>query len=185
MKYIVLSLVWGILFWSLPTVLGAQEEQQGHIQYGVKAVAAGFFYQTQTNVDVSVGWRFNQARYLGLGTGWHRVELYDDAGYFAEDGSYYDDNNGRVPAVPLYIDYMRYFVSRRHPCNALYIGTELGVGVYVDKLPLKHYDSYFFPYLDLKIGWDFTVHNNIAFNVGFNTIFPVPGGIGVSAGLRF
>lgn len=154
-----------------------EREEGGRMQYGVKVGAAGFWYQTHTCYDASAGWRFNEIRYLGLGTGLHRVAIYDDADP--------DNENGVVPSIPLYVDYIHYTPFRHHRQHSFYCGLEAGGGIYLDKLPLKDSTSRLYPYLNGKIGLDFAISNRVGFNFGLNLLLSDASGLGVAAGLRF
>ena len=152
-------------------------EEKGHLQYGIKAGGGGFFYQSHTYYDASMGWRFNSKRYLGLGTGLHNIDIADDA-----DPS---NENGVVPSIPLYIDYIHYLPFRHYHQHSFTFGLEAGGGIYLDKLPLKDCSNRLYPYVNAIMGMDFAISKHVGLDIGLNLIVSDASGLGLTAGLRF
>ena len=169
-----LGLLTASLLLGASSVCAAQDK--GHFQGNLKGSALpGIYWDPHYTADLSLGWRFNEKRFLGLGTGCHWIKE-----------SYHDDpdirSNGFVPAIPLFADYIRYFPFAKHPRNAFYLGMETGGAYYVDKLPLKSETRRMFPYLNGKLGFDFSIYRNLGVNVGLNLIWGCYNGITIGDG---
>lgn len=158
-----------------PSITSAQE--RGHMQYGVNLRGSGIM-SLHAATDILTGWRFNEKRYLGIGTGMHYVEIGGDS----------DDiiRNGIVPAIPLYLDYRRYVQARRNPRHSRYFGIEGGGMVYVDELPTTDkYSTRIVPLIGVKLGHDYIIRNNFSIYYGWNFVISEASGIGLDLGLRF
>ncbi len=139
--------------------------------------ANAFFFETHTGIDVSVGWRFSELRYLGFGTGVDHVELYYDEPN--------PNNNGKVAADPLFVDYLRYKQFRKRTQHACFFGVEAGGMIYADKVPCEGESSRVVPLLRAKTGIDYGLNENVGLTVGLNFLISEGSGIGVSLGVRF
>ena len=158
-----------------PVFLGATEQPKGHFQVNLKGNAIpGIYWDTHFAADLSLGWRFNEKRFLGLGTGchWIRDNVSADP----------DCTNGFVPAIPLFADYIRYYPFAKHPRNSFFLEMEAGGAYYVDNLPLKSETKRVFPYLNGKLGFDFSIYRNLGVNVGLNLIWGCYNGITIGDG---
>ena len=157
-----------------PSVASAQE--QGRMQYGVNLRGNIHFFQAHSATNFMAGWRFNEKRYLGLGTGLDFVYISSDE----------DPSNGKVPAIPLYLDYRRYVKAKRNPRHSRYFGIEGGGMVYVDELPTTdEYSTRIVPLIGVKLGHDYIIRNNFGIYYGWNFVISEASGIGLDLGLRF
>ena len=148
---------------------------RGHFQGNVKGSALpGIYWDPHYTADFSLGWRFNEKRFLGLGTGCHWLKR------TSSDGP--DYSNGFVPAIPLFADYIRYYPFAKHQRNSFYLGMEAGGAYYIKKLPLTTDTQRLFPYLNGKLGFDFGIHNNLGVNVGLNLIWGCQQGFSLTGG---
>lgn len=177
-RFVLRGILMMLMICSVQMVMGQENEQEkGHMQYGINLNGTGFFYQIYTAVDVTAGWRFNDQRFLGLGTGRHRVEIDDDAEP--------DNNNGTVTAIPLYLEYLRYFQFKKHPQSAFVLGVDAGGRLYTDRTPWKSDPEKVVPLLTAKLGFDFAVSKYFGLTLGLNATISDAGGIGANIGLRF
>lgn len=162
-------------------VARGQESGRTRFQGNLKVNGYGAYWHPHTMVDASFGCRFNEKRFLGLGSGYHLFSRYYDANP--------DESNGLVPAVPVFADYIRYFPFAKHPRHALYLGLEAGGAYCVGQLPLKHETKRYLPYANGKAGFDFGLGKCFGLTVGLNfvcdyyTDFGL--GLGVNFGFRF
>lgn len=148
---------------------------RGHFQGNVKGSALpGIYWDPHYTADLSLGWRFNEKRFLGLGTGCHWLKR------TSSDGP--DYSNGFVPAIPLFADYTRYYPFSKHQQNSFYLGMEAGGAFFIKKLPLTTDTQRLFPYLNGKLGFDFGIHNNLGVNVGLNLIWGCQQGFSLTGG---
>ena len=149
-------------------------QDSGHFQGGVKGSAfPGIYWDPHFTADISLGWRFNEKRYLGVGTGCHWLKRAS-----GESGQ----SNGFVPAIPLFVDYVRYYPFARHPRNAFFLGMEAGGAYYVKDLPLTTDTARMLGYLNGKLGFDFSIYKNLGFNVGLNLIWGCQKGMTLTGG---
>ena len=171
------QILFGLLTISLllgATISGSAQDK-GHFQGNLKGSALpGIYWDLHYMADLSLGWRFNEKRFLGVGTGCHWIKQWDDS----------DPNrsNGFVPAIPLFADYVRYFPFAKHPRNAFYLGMEAGGACYVNELPLKGQTKRLFPYLNGKLGFDFSIYKNLGVNIGCNLIWGCYQGLSMTGG---
>ena len=171
------QILFGLLTISLllgATISGSAQDK-GHFQGNLKGSALpGIYWDPHYMADLSLGWRFNEKRFLGVGTGCHWIKQWDDS----------DPNrsNGFVPAIPLFADYVRYFPFAKHPRNAFYLGMEAGGACYVNELPLKGQTKRLFPYLNGKLGFDFSIYKNLGVNIGCNLIWGCYQGLSMTGG---
>ena len=129
---------------------------------------------------ISVGCRFNRHRYLGLATGLNINDIYYDADPSVENGS--------VPFIPLYVDYIRYVPFRHYyPNNSWIFGLAAGGGFYPDKTPCKSevYTEKAAPLFKATMGIDINIKRRVGFNLGLYGQLSDISGFGVEAGLRF
>jgi hypothetical protein len=161
-------------------LLGAQvhcpAQERSHFQGNIKATGLGIYWDSHYLADLSLGWRFNEKRYLGVGSGCHWVMPFARGPH----GEIVDV--GLIPAVPVFADYVRYFPFSRHPRSAFYLGLEAGAAWYLAALPAetRHPDDKFFPYWNGKLGFDFGIYRNLGVNVGLNLISGCGHGFGLS-----
>lgn len=155
----------------------AHAQEAGRMQYGVKGSFLGIYMGSHYTSDFTAGWRFNNRHYLGGGTGCHWIEGMDKSDPFLE--------NGIVPAIPLYADYTSYFQFKKNQGHSFYLGCEAGAAFYPGKLPMKNCNDRVTPYLNAKLGLDFTVYRNFGLNFGLNVIFSEGSGLGLNVGVRF
>ena len=159
----------------LGAMISSSAQEKGHFQGNLKGSALpGIYWDPHYMADLSLGWRFNEKRFLGVGTGCHWIKQWDDS----------DPNrsNGFVPAIPLFADYVRYFPFAKHPRNAFYLGMEAGGACYVNELPLKGQTKRLFPYLNGKLGFDFSIYKNLGVNIGCNLIWGCYQGLSMTGG---
>lgn len=152
----------------------AQEE--GRMQFGVRVDVLRLGFNDYDTYNATAGWRFNRRNYLGIGTGCHVIDIYDDT----DCGM----GNGPIASIPLYADYVHYY-PLKNDRNSFYIGAEAGMTIYPGMLPVKNKKSRVDKYYSLKMGWDFTLHNR--FGIFFGPSLKVYYGINLSldVGLRF
>ena len=149
--------------------------QESRFQGNIKGSALpGIYWDPHYTADISLGCRFNAKRYLGIGTGCHWI--------CEADSTDPDNSNGFVPAIPLFVDYIRYFPFSRHPRHSFFMGMEAGGAYYVKDLPLKYETSRILPYMNGKIGFDFGICGNVGLNVGFNLIWGCYKGMTLTGG---
>ena len=165
-----------ILFLIFLLAVPAFAQEEGHMQYGLRADLLRIGFNDYDTFNVTGGWRFNRRNYLGIGTGCHVIDVYTDS-----DPSV---DNGPTLSVPLYADYVHYYPLKNDK-NSFYLGAEAGMTIYPDKLPTKNDDGRIDPYYSLKLGWDFTLKNS--FGIFFGPSLKVYDGINLSldVGLRF
>ena len=171
------QILFGLL--TITLLLGAttssSAQDKGHFQGNLKGSALpGIYWDPHYMADLSLGWRFNEKRFLGVGTGCHWIKQWDDS-----DPS---RSNGFVPAIPLFADYVRYFPFAKHPRNAFFLGLETGGAYYVNELPLKGQTKRLFPYLNGKLGFDFSIYKNLGVNIGCNLIWGCYHGMSMTGG---
>lgn len=163
------------------TIMTASGQTKKEMQYNVRYTAGLMFFETHRAVDVSIGYRLNDKRHLGIGTGLHWVEITDDADP--------ERSNGEVTGIPVFVDYTRYLPLRHHQSNSFYFGIDGGVLIYTGKTPLKDDkddpESRAVPLINGRIGWEITLHDRLALDLGFNGIVSEASAIGVHVGIKF
>lgn len=149
----------------------------GRFQGIVKGSAPGIYWDPHFTADVSLGWRFNEKRYLGAGTGCHWIKPFGRGPHDEPlDFDY-------VPALPIFADYVRYFPFAKHPRNAFFLGMEGGAAWYLKALPEKstHPNDKMVPYLNGKLGFDFGISDRFGIHAGLNLIWGCGHGVGLSS----
>lgn len=150
-------------------VKGLQFEAQFARNFGL--------YVGTKRLDFTVGYRFNRKRFLGVGTGFYRQNASCE-----EDP---DNSNGWVTAFPLYVDYTRYFPSRKRCNNSFFLGMEAGPAYYKTQ-PWKDDSSKFGGIISPKLGFDFSLARKVGLYFGLNFLISYgPSGFGVNLGFRF
>lgn len=163
-----------VLLWFVGQTVSAQ----GHWQFGVKRDVGMGFGSYHNTLHATAGWRFDRKHYLGIGTGcnWQELACDDDPAR----------SNGEVMGIPLFADYVRYIPFRTGSGHSVYWGLEAGGGVYTGNLPTTDDSSRWFPYLNPKLGLDFTINRYVGLNLGFSEIFSEASTVlCVHLGLRF
>ena len=131
-------------------------------------------------LTASLGYRFNQKRYLGLGCGvsWQ-------LGYNADLRPNYPVTNGVLNSVPIFVDYVRNFQFKRNRRHGFLLGAEAGV-TWFDK-PIFPNENYVLnPHLLLKMGFDVSVVNKFGVVFGLNAYhISSPCGVGFFIGIRY
>lgn len=165
-----------IIFLLLILTTPAFAQEEGHMQFGVRADLLRLGFNEYDTFNATAGWRFNRRNYLGIGTGCHVIDVYTDAEPWVD--------NGPTASIPLYADYVHYY-PLKNDRNSLFIGTEAGMTIYPGKLPTKDDDNRIDPYCSLKMGWDFTLKNR--FGLFFGPSLKVYRGacLSIDFGVRF
>ena len=131
-------------------------------------------------LTASLGYRFNQKRYLGLGCGvsWQ-------LGYNADLRPNYPVTNGVLNSFPIFVDYVRNFQFKRNRRHGFLLGAEAGV-TWFDK-PIFPNENYVLnPHLLLKMGFDVSVANKFGVVFGLNAYhISSPCGVGFFIGIRY
>ena len=173
-------LLFGLLVVSLMlgVAIACPAQDMGRFQGTLKGSALpGIYWHPHYTADVSFGYRFNEKRYVGFGTGYHMIRQYHDPDPRV--------SNGFVPAIPLFVDYVRYIPSSKHPRNSFFLGMEAGGGYYVKDTPLTSDTKHTFGYVNGKMGFDFSVSKNLGVILGCNLIWGGGQGLALTAGFRF
>ena len=153
----------------------------GRFQGNIKGSMLGVYWDPHFMADISLGYRFNEKRYIGLGTGCHWIGA--DYSYLSSsDSQKVAEQNGFVPAIPLFADYVRYFPFAKHPRNSFFLGIEAGGACYLKGAPLKSDTTRMFPYLNGKLGFDFSIYKNLGVIVGFNVVWGCQKGMTLTGG---
>ena len=155
----------------------ARGQESGRFQGNVKGSWYGIFWDHHALADISLGWRFNEKRYLGLGTGCHWIKP------IAYGPNQEPLDFDYEPAVPLFADYVRYFPFARHPRNAFFLGMDCGAAWYLKARPenCRHPEDKIVPYVNGKLGFDFGISQHFGVNVGLNLIWGLGHGAGLSS----
>lgn len=154
------------------TVLPVCAQEEGRMQFGVRADLLRLGFNKYDTYNATAGWRFNRRNYLGIGTGCHIIDVYTDS-----DPSV---DNGATASIPIYADYIHYYPLKNDK-NSFYLGAEAGMTIYPGKLPTKNVKNRIDPYYSLKVGWDFTLKNH--FGIFFGPSLKVYRGCNVSLDL--
>ena len=152
-------------------------QESGRFQGNIKGSGLGIYWTQHHTADISLGWRFNDKRYLGIGTGCHWIKP------FARGANEEPLDFDFVPAIPVFADYVRYFPFARHPQNSFFLGLEGGAAWYLKALPenSRYPNDKLVPYLNGKLGFDFGIGNRFGINVGLNLIWGLGHGVGLSS----
>ena len=131
-------------------------------------------------LTASLGYRFNQKRYLGLGGGvsWQ-------LGYNADLRPNYPVTKGVLKSVPIFVDYVRNFQFKRNRRHGFLLGAEAGVTWF--DTPIFPDDNYVLnPHLLLKMGFDVSVVKKFGVVFGLNAYhISSPCGVGFFIGIRY
>lgn len=146
-----------IVFLLLMITLPVCAQEEGRMQFGVRADLLRLGFNKYDTYNATAGWRFNRRNYLGIGTGCHLIDVYSDS-----DPSV---DNGPTASIPLYADFVHYYPLKNDK-NSFFIGAEAGITIYPGKLPTKSNDDRVDVYYDLKLGWDFTLRNRLGIFFG-------------------
>ena len=95
-------------------------QESGRFQGNVKSSGFGIYWGQHHTADISLGWRFNEKRYLGMGTGYHWIMPFAHGPHDVPIDFDYEH------AIPVFADYVRYFPFTRHPRKAPYLNGKLG-----------------------------------------------------------
>lgn len=177
-----LHLLLGLLAASLmmEATITCNAQETGRFQGNIKGSALpGIYWDPHFMADISLGYRFNEKRYLGLGTGCHWIDS-DFNSALSSESSKIDEWYGFIPAIPLFADYVRYFPFVKHPLNAFFLGMEAGGAYYINET--THNTKRLFPYLNGKLGFDFSIYKNLGVNVGFNLVWGCQKGMTLTGG---
>ena len=165
-----------IIFLIFLLAVPAFAQEEGRMQFGVRVDVLRLGFNDYDTYNATAGWRFNRRNYLGIGTGCHVIDLYNDADPRLD--------NGPIPSIPLYADYVHYYPLKNDK-HSFYLGAEAGMTIYPGKLPVKNDNSRVDAYYSLKMGWDFTLKNR--FGIFFGPSLKVYRGsnLNIDLGLRF
>ena len=130
-------------------------------------------------LTVSLGYRFNPKRYLGLGCGasWQKGYNMNYPGV--------PPTTGIHNSFPIFVDYVRNFQFKRNRRHGFLLGAEAGVTWF--DTPIFPDENYVLnPHLLLKMGFDVSVVNKFGVVFGLNAYhLSSPCGVGFFIGIRY
>ncbi|MBR0533448.1 MAG: hypothetical protein IKH93_03135 [Bacteroidales bacterium] len=125
---------------------------------------------THNAADLSVGYRFSRANYLGFQTGYILSSAFHNAPFIKEG-----DVRPRGAGVPLLLDYTHYYPLGTGGRHSVYVGTDIGY--------LVRFENTNTMFLSGKLGFDFEFGNMLPhLMVGLQANF---WGLGATVGFTF
>ena len=161
----------------LPQTVSAQYPENGRWQFGVQRGCSAGLFVVEDHYHVKAGWRFDRKNYLGLETGYKRIDVTDDA-----DPS---NENGEVPLIPLWVDYTRYVPFRHYVDHSFFYGVVTGCEIYPNQLPLKDDHTLCTPMFQLKTGLDWRIYKRLGVYASVCIQASEVCGFGCDFGVRF